>query len=134
MKIIISIIVNFFFVCALFAQVENVPVTHPVYEYLLRAETRGFLPHYSLADLPLERRRIVSALKMIDERRSSLSNAESRTLDAFMEDFDILPGNNYVIIPSKTDSSQLIFGGLITDREKYIYHYHLNTNPVSKYC
>ncbi|MFP4528731.1 MAG: hypothetical protein ACLFQX_09290 [Candidatus Kapaibacterium sp.] len=102
---------------------ENVPVTHPVYEYLLRAETRGFLPHYSLADLPLERRRIVSALKMIDERRSSLSNAESRTLDAFMEDFDILPGNNYVIIPSKTDSSQLIFGGLITDREKYIYHY-----------
>jgi hypothetical protein len=68
MKKILIIIIFLIAIADLRAQVENLPISHPVYDFLLRAETRGFLPHYSLASVPLQRNEITKALELIRKR------------------------------------------------------------------
>ena len=36
-------------------QVENTPIINPVYDFLLRMETKGYLEHFSLSQLPLQK-------------------------------------------------------------------------------
>ncbi|TNE33075.1 hypothetical protein EP342_04200, partial [bacterium] len=49
----------------LIAQVEHVPITSPVYDFLLRAENKGYLEHKSLSDLPLQKKEIISILNQM---------------------------------------------------------------------
>ena len=113
------------------AQVEHVPVSNPVYDFLLRAETRGFLPHHSLSSLPLQRKQIIEALILIDENAGKLASSEKRILDHYKTEFGILNRDNAVIFHSGSDSSQVISGRIFSDAEKYIYHYSDSLNSVS---
>ncbi len=113
------------------AQVEHVPVSNPVYEFLLHAETRGFLPHHSLSSLPLQRKQIIDALKLIDDNASKLAPSEKKILDHYKREFDILSRDNAVIFHSGSDSAQVLSGRIISDSEKYIYHYSDSLNSVN---
>ena len=105
------------------SQVEHVIALHPVYEFLSQMEIRGFTPHSSLTYLPLEKKQIVSMLNDIRKNENKLSSAEMSVLQHFEKEFEIIPRENTVLIYSDTDTNQIIFSGLISDREKFIYHY-----------
>ncbi|MDR0927595.1 MAG: hypothetical protein LBO69_07515 [Ignavibacteria bacterium] len=113
------------------AQVEDVPISNPVYNFLLRAETKGLLPHYSLSQLPLQRHKIISALNLIAAGDSILSDNERQTLQRFTTEFGITPTDNAVVFYSNTDTLQVLSKRLLQDYDKYIYHYEDANNNVN---
>ncbi len=115
----------------LYSQVEHVPITHPVYNFLLRAETKGYMPHYSMSELPLQRKEVVNALKMADENRDELSSAEIKVLNLYMTEFELLERVNAVVIYSKSDTNQVLSKRFISSDEKFIYHYQDSSHNVN---
>jgi hypothetical protein len=114
-----------------FSQVEHVVVQHPVYQFLEYNYTRGILENFSLSSLPLQRKEIQDALKIIRENGSILSEADKKTLALFEKEFELSSRQNATIFFSKSDSNQLIFSRILTDDEKYIYRYSDSSNSVS---
>lgn len=114
-----------------FSQVEHVVVQHPVYQFLEYNYTRGILENFSLSSLPLQRKEIQDALKIIRENGSILSEADKKTLALFEKEFELSSRQNATIFFSKSDSNQLLFSRILTDDEKYIYRYSDSSNSVS---
>lgn len=114
-----------------FSQVEHVVVQHPVYQFLEYNYTRGILENFSLSSLPLQRKEIQDALKIIRENESILSEADKKTLALFEKEFELSSRQNATIFFSKSDSNQLLFSRILTDDEKYIYRYSDSSNSVS---
>jgi len=112
------------------AQVEHVPITHPVYSFLLRAESKGLLEHFSLSALPLQRKEIVTALETIGKDKT-LSEAELSTLMKFETEFEIRNRKNAVVIYSASDSNQVLSGRMFSDDEKFIYRYKTDKYNVN---
>jgi len=105
------------------AQVENVPVSNQVYEFLDRLGVRGILPLYSNTMIPLSRATVAGLLLEAGAKRDDLSDAEIGYLEKFKREFarELDRGNEVV-------SSAGLFNGaspgdLSSDREKYLYFY-----------
>lgn len=125
---------NFVFFISIFSsysQVENLQIAHPVYQFLERAEARGFLPNMSLNDLPLQRSQVIEALKLIKSNIDKLSNNEKSTLNDFFVEFGISPQESRVLFESSSDSKQILFSGLISPHEKFFYRYKDSLHTVS---
>jgi hypothetical protein len=129
--IIIIFAIIFLFVDKSYSQVENLQIAHPVYQYLERLEARGYLPSMSLNDIPLQRSQVVEALNLINRKSAKLSESEKSTLENFLLEFGIKPKNSRVLFASTSDSTQILFDGLISDDEKYIYKYKDSSHSVS---
>ncbi len=103
------------------AQVENVPVSNQVYEYLDRLGVRGILPLRSSTMLPASRASVAELLSQADERRSELSAAEAGYLDKFKREFA------RELDPAGEDAAGLFNGSpaadFFSDKEKYLYRY-----------
>lgn len=115
----------------LYSQVEHVQVIHPVYSFLLRAESKGLLPHYSLSSLPLQRSEIIKALEQIRKNAGNLSQTEISVLQKYETEFQISQRDNAVIFFSLSDSTQVLSTEMFGNREKFIYHYRDSLNQVS---
>jgi len=113
-----------------FAQVENVSVSHPVYKLLMRYEAMGWLPAFSTASLPLQRKQITEALEIINRNRNELSENERSTLDNYLLEFQILPRNNSAVIISAT-SEQVLSKRFFSDEEKFLYYFKDSSYSVS---
>jgi hypothetical protein len=98
---------------------------------LERAEARGYLPKMSLNDLPLQKSQVIDALKMIQNNSKSMSKYEKSTLLMFLKEFGIIECNTNVLFTSSTDSTQILFSGLISDNEKYIYRFQDSVHSVN---
>lgn len=106
----------------LYSQVEHVHIYHPVYDLLIRAETKGMLPYFSTSQLPLQRKEIIEALKTLNENKDKLSKNEFETLESYLKEFGVIEKKTAVMFKSKTDSTQLFFDKLLSNREKYVYN------------
>lgn len=113
------------------AQVEHVAISHPVYDFLLHMETKGLLKHFSLSDIPLQRNEITDALREINSKENKLSNSEKSVLHSFLSEFEIINRFNTVLFESSSDTNQILFEGLISDRDKLFYRYSDSSNKVS---
>lgn len=131
-KIKIFIIVVFFSISVTSkAQVENVGISHPVYDFLLHMETKGLLKHFTLSDIPLQRYEIADALREVKTNEQGLSVSEKSSLYYYLSEFGIISLQNTVLFESKSDSSQIFFEGLFSDKDKFFYRYSDSTNSVS---
>jgi len=104
----------------LFAQVENVPVHHPVYPFLKKMQVKGILKNYDDIIIPFSRQEINSFLIQIDSSRNKLSIADGDFLDRMKE--RLLSKNEKGVdlfdnFPDELDNN------LIADKEKHLYHY-----------
>lgn len=104
-----------------FGQMENLPVSNQLYEFLDRMGVKGILPLYSNAMIPLSRAEIAGYLQTIDARRSELSDAEIGFLRKFQRELAHELG-------SGTEGATSLFSDGITsdlwsDKEKYLYAY-----------
>lgn len=132
LKIILTLFLFFvIFSQSSYSQVENLQIAHPVYKLLERYEARGYLPNMSLNDLPWQRSQVVEALNLINKHYEDLGDAEQSTLDNFLYEFDIKHKDSRVVFASSSDSTQILFDGLFSDDEKFIYRYRDSLHSVS---
>ncbi len=113
------------------AQVENVSVVHPVYEFLSRYETQGLLPHKSLSSLPLERMEISDCLKLIDGQKDALSASEIKLLEKYKLEFGLSSAQNAVVFYSPSDSLQVLSSEIFSGKEKLFYNYEYDNTKIS---
>ena len=131
-KLVISFCLLLLFITGKsYSQIENVPISHPIYKFLQHEEIAGNIEYISLARLPLQKKEIIDALKQIRNNKSSLTNNELTSLEAFEREFGIIKAENSVLFYSKSDSTQVISARIISNDEKYIYHYKDSANSVS---
>ena len=83
------LILAIFFSLSLNANVEHIHISNPVYDYLLRAQARGFIPNSSLAQLPLQRKEIIDFLDRIKSHENELTNSEILILRKYLNEFGI---------------------------------------------
>ena len=122
--LIILIVINFIlFTIPTLSQVENVPIINPIYDFLLRAETKGYLPNFSLSQLPLQRSKITEALKLIRKKEKELTSFELNTLKRFEKEFEITSIESAVVFYSMSDTTQVLSTKMFSDVEKSIYRY-----------
>ncbi len=114
----------------LFAQLEDVPISNSVYNYLLRLESLGFMPHKSLSNLPLQKNEIIAILKNTEQQKDLLSTSDQNILNIYEKEFGILPEQESVLFYSETDSLQLIPNNIFNNTDKLIYRYNQGPNSV----
>lgn len=112
-------------------QVEHVPVSHPVYNYLIQQEAKGLLPHFSSDQLPLMRSEVINALIVIRKEMSELNIFELKALELFEIEFEIIKRKNTVVFYSKNDTNQIFFNGFLSGEEKLFYHYRDSSSTVN---
>ena len=121
---IFFIIILFSGITNLYSQVESIYIYHPVYKFLFQLENYGLTGKYNLNDLPLKRNDIVNILKFARQNINKLSANEIKTLEIYENEFEIVNnGNNTVLIESNSDSTQILFSNLFSNKEKYIFLY-----------
>ncbi|HPD33854.1 MAG TPA: hypothetical protein PKV40_05890 [Candidatus Kapabacteria bacterium] len=129
MKDILYFILLFFPVIT-YSQVEDVPISNSVYNFLMRAEVKGLLPHFSMTKLPLQRGEIKNALKQIRDNEDKLTNAEKKALLRYEKEFRIAYEPRAVVFLSKSDSIHVNFQNILTNADKMFYHYVDSLNKV----
>jgi len=116
------------FPARLSAQVENVPVSNQVYEFLDRLGVRGILPLYSNTMIPLPRARVAEFLSAAAARRGELSGAEAGYLDKFTREFahELDRGSEASVSTGLFNTlftADASAGDLVSEKEKYLYYY-----------
>jgi hypothetical protein len=127
------------FICSIsistfaFAQLENVPVDNPVYDFLKRMEVKRIIPQYPDAVLPLSRREVAELLKTIDQHRGEITATERDVLDDFKVEFAHELGlgieNRFVLFSGEGEVSETLLG-LGSEKEKFVYVSQDSTNTL----
>lgn len=111
------------------SQVEHIPLTSPVYDFLLRAENKGYLEHKSLSDLPLQKKAIVDILNRIYSD-SLVSTNDKSIAEFYLREFNILPEQNAVVFENSQNSDNVFFNDIFSKKDKYFYLYSDSINTV----
>ena len=123
-KIMLLLMIFFVMNSVVHAQVEHLPIVHPVYQFLEHCEAKGVLPHFSLSALPLQRGEVQKALQLIRKSESELSEDERDVLSHYEHELLTEKRKNTTLfhssIPVK-DSLPFFFDGIISNHEKAIY-------------
>ena len=106
------------------AQVEHLPISHPVYMFLQHCEAKGLLEHFSLSSLPLQRGEVAEALRSICGATPQLTASEKQTLELYEQEIcPELRVNSSVFssdVPRK-DTLSFFSSGLFSENEKGFY-------------
>lgn len=125
------LVITFFLTLTLsLAKVEHVPVVNPVYDFLLRAETRGFLENRSLSQLPLQRQTIIDILLEM-KNDDTISDADKEIVDFYLREFNGEIEDNTVLFESKSESDQILFDGILSEKDKYFYKNNDSNSSVN---
>lgn len=103
-----------------FSQVELVPLTNPLYDYLDRMFTNKIISGYSASMGPISRREAANLLLEIDSKRKKISKTDRTLLDYYKVEFE------YDMYGTMKNSSSFFskkgIGELFSDRkQKYLY-------------
>ena len=112
------------------AQVENIHVSHPVYEFLKRAETKGLIKHYSTSSLPWSKGKITDALNLIENNSAELTKWEKRSFERFRKEFGITQREDAIVIPSSSEDDNVFFDDIFSQKEKFLYYYSDSVTTV----
>jgi hypothetical protein len=90
MKKIIYFFSAVFFICAgvIYSQVETVPLSNPVYEFLDRMLIDKVIENYSSSMLPLSRREVGKFLDVINSKRTKITSTDKKLLNDYMIEFE----------------------------------------------
>jgi hypothetical protein len=109
--------------------VELVPVKHPVYDFLKRADLNGWIEGYNSAILPISREAAAGYLKVISERISVNSERSTSVDKKLLNDYMVEFG--YDITGDLKKSSGILQGGNIFDNDKQRYFYQYADSNAS---
>jgi len=69
------------------AQVELVPVSNPVYDFLKRMQLEGYIPEYNSGNIPVSRAEVADYLKTIKTKYSYLERIDKNLLNDYYVEF-----------------------------------------------
>ena len=119
-----TIIVVLFGGTELLAQVENVPLTHPVYTFLKEMKVKKIIPYIN-EDVPnLSRFQVTAYLKKVEENLERLSPTEKKLFYRHISEFyelTELQNSTYFFHPEKNFVTSL--SETFSDKVKYFYAY-----------
>ncbi|MDZ4712700.1 MAG: capsule assembly Wzi family protein [bacterium] len=114
------------------AQVENVPLSNSVYDFLKEMRVKGIITNYNDDDPGMARFQVADRLQIMNKKKSRLGKVETELLEKYMIEF--LPEEI-----NKMNTTSL-FGGnmkmshgikeLFTDKQKYLYAYQKVNNNI----
>lgn len=125
MKRLLLFIIALVFSSSIYAQVENVPLTHPVYTFLKEMQVKRVIENINDDNPDLSRFEVKKFLEMIDTQTDQLSVTETNILNKYKIEFyddDISDANTWVAFGGNTphnDTASLSF----YDKVKYMYAY-----------
>ena len=114
------------------AQVENVPLSNPVYDFITYSEAKGYLPHFTTSSLPWSRADVVKALNLI--KTEAVKNNDKQlinSLASYEAEFELQSTKHAVVFYSATDSLQVISNEFFGSAEKGIYRYSTDDIKVN---
>lgn len=110
------------------SQVELVPLTNPLYDYLNRMFTTKIISDYSTSMAPISRKEAANLLLQIDSKRNKISKTDKALLDYYKIEFEY---DMY----GTTKSSSSFFSkkgvGELFSNKKQKYLYHTNDTNVT---
>ncbi|MEJ5286907.1 MAG: hypothetical protein WHV60_06835 [Bacteroidota bacterium] len=114
----------------LFAQVENVPLSNPVYHFLKHLQVCGIIEGQCFFKTPFARGEIKRMLVEVQTKKDKLNSTEKKQLQTYLEEFDLGDKSNTVLIASETDSVKVLSTKLFSNDDKFIYRYNKSPNEV----
>ena len=103
------------------AQVQTVPVEHPVYPFLKRMQIAGILKNYDDIILPISQKKVIGYLNHIDSLKYKLSSTDRQFLRRMEQKFGLVKNEKTIdLFKNFPGSLPNIF---IKDTEKHIYNY-----------
>lgn len=118
--LLISNIKNF-----IFPQVENIPSGNKVYSFLARMYAQGVLNEYDDIVLPMSRKQIAAALKIIENQKSELTTIDQKLLNRLMSKLGFNESLPKLELLEKFPEH--FFQNLSSDFEKHLYFFDDST-------
>ena len=119
-----SIIIFLLLQPAIFPQVENVPLNHPVYTFLKEMKVKNLIPYIS-EDVPnLSRFQVKDYLMQVEEKLAELSITEKNLFNRYkLEFYELIDPENttYFFHPEKDFGTS--FSEAFSNKVKYFYAY-----------
>ena len=78
------------------AQVELVPSSNKVYDFLDRMSVNGIIENYSSSMVPISRREIARYLKEIKSKSGKISRTDKKFLDDYFVEFEYLGRSSHL--------------------------------------
>ncbi len=105
------------------AQIEHVPVGHPVYDFFDRMSVKGFLPDYSRASQPIARKQAVQFIDSLQQFKNEFTQSEVSLLLRFEDEFvkEQLGTQEHVDLFRGDQSFAEKIQNVFTDKEKFLY-------------
>lgn len=127
--IFIILILNIQFVS--FAQIENVQLNHPVYNYLKEMYVKGMVGYIKEDDPVLSRFEIIELLNQIKQNETYLSLTEKKLLQKYLSEFsDNLNSENSTQLFNPTNNFILDLPEIFSQKNKYLYGYKEDGNNI----
>ncbi len=109
-------------VSSIYSQVELVPPSHPVYDYIKRMQLLGVIEDYNSSVIPLSREQIANYINIINDNSNSLSGTDRKILKDLNVEFE------YDITGKTKNTSgffnSMDFGNIFSNKkQKYLYEY-----------
>lgn len=105
------------------AQLENVPVSNPVYEFLKRMRVKDVVRRYNSAVLPLSRKEVAEYLLEADRHRGEMTETEQESMDDFLTEFEYDLHRSSERVAMLLSSQPLCekAADVLSEKEKYLY-------------
>ena len=116
----------------IYAQIENVPLTDPVYNFLKEMRVKRIITDYNDDDPNMSRFQVADQLKLMFRKRDQLSRTENKILNKYMIEFlpeELNSKTTTTLFKGNTGASYGL-KGLIADKQKYLYAYQKDKNNI----
>ncbi|MFC2093836.1 capsule assembly Wzi family protein [Bacteroidota bacterium] len=112
----------FIMVSSIYSQVELVPPSHPVYDYIKRMQLLEVIEDYNSSAIPLSREQIAGYIKIINDNSNKISRTDKKILNDLNVEFE------YDVSGNSRDASGLFnstdFKDIFSNKkQKYLYEY-----------
>lgn len=123
MKCLLIIILFIIFSYNCHSQLEDVPISNSVYEFLIRLEAKGLTGTIPLSHTPLKKSEIIQILRIARDNANLLSKSEQQVLEKYSKEFGLTKSDFSSIFPSKTHPNSIFWNGFFDNTEKVFYKY-----------
>lgn len=122
------ILIILFFTCGIsYAQMDNIPIANPVYDYLKNMNIKGYIGPINDQDLPIARNKVIGFLNEIDSYsktpegiKNPLSSVEKELLNKYYIQFDASKRNKQNTTDFlNEDSFSESLNGIFSDKQKF---------------
>ncbi|NOY06793.1 MAG: hypothetical protein GXO82_09220, partial [Chlorobi bacterium] len=117
------LLVLFLAPAAAWSQLEHVPASNLVYDFLNHMQVRGYLPDYNRAFIPATRREVVGWLHEVNQHAKELSESERELALRFSQEFidEADRRQSRTVFLSDKDPWSKRFSDILSDKEKFLY-------------